>query len=69
MKTLLLGLLAFYKASVSPTLPSSCKYYPSCSAYATEAVERYGPARGLWMALRRLLRCRPLHAGGFDPVP
>jgi putative membrane protein insertion efficiency factor len=69
MKTFVLGLLAFYKTTLSPTLPSACKYYPSCSVYAREAVERYGTSRGLWMALRRLLRCRPFHAGGFDPVP
>jgi uncharacterized protein len=69
MKTLVLGLLGFYRSAISPTWPSSCKYYPSCSVYATEAVERYGPARGLWMAAARILRCRPFHAGGIDPVP
>jgi len=69
VKTLVLGLLAFYKGTISPTLPSACKFYPSCSAYATEAVERYGPARGLWMTIGRLLRCRPFRRGGFDPVP
>ena len=69
MKTVVLGLLGFYKGAISPTWPSVCKFYPSCSAYASEAVERYGPARGLWMASRRLLRCRPFAPGGYDPVP
>ena len=69
MKTLVLGLIGYYQGTISPTWPSACKYYPSCSAYAREAVERYGPERGIWMALRRLLRCRPFHPGGFDPVP
>ncbi|HWP84735.1 MAG TPA: membrane protein insertion efficiency factor YidD [Terriglobia bacterium] len=69
MRTLVLGLLGFYKGSISPTWPSACKFYPSCSTYAFQAVEKYGPARGLWMAAGRLLRCRPFHPGGFDPVP
>jgi len=68
VKTFLLAALGFYKQAVSPALPSSCKYYPSCSVYAAEAVERYGPGRGLWMAAKRLLRCRPFHPGGYDPV-
>lgn len=68
MKLFVLALLGFYKQAISPVWPSSCKFYPTCSAYATEAVERYGPAQGLWMAARRLLRCRPFHPGGYDPV-
>ena len=62
-------LLAAYKAFLSPLLPSSCKFYPTCSAYAQEAVERHGVARGLALAARRLLRCRPFSPGGYDPVP
>ncbi|MBI3934618.1 MAG: membrane protein insertion efficiency factor YidD [Acidobacteria bacterium] len=69
MKTLVLGLLGFYKGSIAPTWPSACKFYPSCSAYAAEAVEKYGPGRGLWMAAARILRCRPFRHGGYDPVP
>ena len=66
---LLVFLLAIYKAFVSPLLPSSCKFYPTCSSYAQEAVVRHGVARGLGLALRRLLRCRPFSDGGYDPVP
>ena len=66
---LLLGLLAFYKACLSPIAFSFCKFYPTCSAYAREAIERHGARRGLLLALRRFWRCRPLAAGGYDPVP
>jgi putative membrane protein insertion efficiency factor len=65
----LVFLLSLYKVFLSPLLPSSCKFYPTCSAYAQEAVARYGMARGLSLALRRLLRCRPFSPGGYDPVP
>ena len=68
MKTLLLALIGYYKGAISPTLPGGCKYYPTCSAYAAEAVEKHGVRQGLWMAVKRLLRCRPFHAGGYDPV-
>jgi hypothetical protein len=57
-----------YKWIVSPWLPSACRFYPTCSQYMRDAVERYGVARGVWMGVRRLARCHPLHAGGFDPV-
>ena len=69
MKRLLLLLVQFYRSWISPLLPPSCRYYPTCSAYAMEAIERYGACRGGWMALRRILRCHPFHAGGYDPVP
>ncbi len=62
-------LLLFYKGAVSPLLPSLCKFHPTCSMYAAEAVERHGIRKGLWLAARRLLRCRPFAPGGFDPVP
>jgi len=68
VQRLVIGLLRFYKAYISRLLPSACRYYPTCSEYMIEAVKRYGAARGVWLGLRRLLRCHPFHAGGFDPV-
>ncbi len=65
----LLALLWAYRRFVSPALPPACRYYPSCAAYAEEAVRVHGPLVGPWLALRRLLRCHPWAAGGPDPVP
>ena len=69
MRKLIVAILHLYKVVLSPLLPSACRYYPSCSEYMRQAVERYGVARGLWMGAKRLLRCHPFHAGGIDPVP
>ena len=68
-KTLLLTLLRGYKTMLSPFFPPACRYVPTCSDYATEAVERYGALRGSAMAMWRLLRCHPFVRGGYDPVP
>ena len=68
MQQFLLAMLGFYKQAISPALPSSCKFYPTCSEYAAEAVEKYGSARGLWLAAGRIFRCRPFRPGGYDPV-
>jgi putative membrane protein insertion efficiency factor len=65
----LLAVIRLYRSFISPALPPSCRYTPSCSAYAVEAIELHGAGRGSWLALRRLLRCHPFHAGGHDPVP
>ncbi|MCY4070913.1 MAG: membrane protein insertion efficiency factor YidD [Chloroflexi bacterium] len=69
MKWILLRAIRGYKRVLSPVLPSACRFTPTCSAYAYEAIEVYGPARGMWMGLRRILRCHPLNPGGYDPVP
>lgn len=66
---LLWGLIKGYQLFISPILPGSCRYEPSCSAYAAEAVIRHGALRGGWLALRRLLRCNPFGGWGYDPVP
>jgi uncharacterized protein len=68
VKALFLGLIRFYQVVISPGLPGRCKYYPSCSQYALDAVREYGAARGLVLAVWRVLRCNPLSYGGYDPV-
>jgi uncharacterized protein len=67
-KNIALLLLRGYKVVISPGLPASCRYVPTCSEYAMEAIDRYGALRGSWMGLRRILRCHPLVKGGYDPV-
>ncbi|PKL25837.1 MAG: membrane protein insertion efficiency factor YidD [Spirochaetae bacterium HGW-Spirochaetae-3] len=62
------AIIRFYRVALSPLKPRSCRYYPTCSAYALDAIGRYGAGRGSLMALKRILRCNPLHPGGFDPV-
>lgn len=69
MQKLILALIRAYRYLVSPLLGSHCRFHPSCSEYAQEAVRAHGAARGSWLALRRVARCHPLSAGGFDPVP
>ncbi|MCY3779535.1 MAG: membrane protein insertion efficiency factor YidD [Chloroflexi bacterium] len=69
LKWTLLSSIRVYKQYLSPLLPSACRFTPTCSMYAYEAIEIYGPLKGTWMSIRRLARCHPLHAGGFDPVP
>ena len=65
----LLAAIGFYSRAISPALPPRCRFYPTCSAYAAEAVELHGAHRGTWLALRRLVKCAPWHPGGVDPVP
>ena len=58
-----------YQTAIAPHLPPSCRYYPSCSAYAVEALEKHGAIQGGWLAIRRIARCHPFRPGGYDPVP
>ena len=69
MKRLLLAAIRFYRRHISPLRKPCCRYIPTCSEYALEAVEKYGPWKGAWLALKRFLRCHPFHKGGYDPVP
>ena len=66
---LLIGLISVYRRFISPMLGPRCRFYPSCSAYALEAIRVHGAGRGSWLAVRRLSRCHPFHQGGLDPVP
>ena len=66
---LAVGAARGYKRLVSPLLPPACRFMPTCSEYAADAIEKHGPLRGVWLAMRRIVRCAPWHPGGFDPVP
>jgi len=69
MRYMFIGLIRFYQLCISPVMPARCIHVPTCSQYTIEAVSRHGAVRGLWLGLRRLLRCQPLARGGYDPVP
>ncbi|MGR8933292.1 MAG: membrane protein insertion efficiency factor YidD [Gammaproteobacteria bacterium] len=69
MRVLLIAFIKFYKYFISPALGNNCRFYPSCSSYAIEALNLHGAVKGSYLALRRLLRCHPFNAGGIDPVP
>ena len=68
MRRLVVRALRVYQIVISPMLPAACRYYPTCSEYMRQAVDEYGAAKGIWLGLRRLARCHPLHEGGYDPV-
>ena len=68
-RQLLVGLIRVYQLVLSPLLGQRCRFYPSCSQYTLEAIERHGPVKGSWLGLRRVCRCHPLNPGGHDPVP
>ena len=69
MKQLLVLFVRGYQVVLSPHLPAACRYYPTCSHYAIEALEKHGALRGGWLAIKRILRCHPFRPGGYDPVP
>ena len=68
-KKILLFLIRFYQRRISSLFPPCCRFYPTCSAYAAQAIEKYGAAKGGWLAFRRIIRCHPFNDGGYDPVP
>ena len=69
MRYVLKILIRAYQVALSPLLGANCRYYPTCSQYAIEAIETHGSLRGTWLAIKRISRCHPWHEGGFDPVP
>lgn len=69
LASILLLLIKFYQAFISPLTPAACRYTPTCSQYAKEAIVKYGPFKGGWLALKRILRCNPFGGSGYDPVP
>ena len=69
LSMILKGCIRLYQIFISPLFPSSCRYYPTCSAYAIEAITKYGPFKGFYLSAKRILRCHPFHEGGYDPVP
>jgi putative membrane protein insertion efficiency factor len=69
MKILLIGLVRGYRIAISPLFPPTCRFYPTCSQYAIEALETHGVLKGSWLSVRRICRCHPLNPGGYDPVP
>jgi uncharacterized protein len=68
-KNVALGAITLYQRFISPTLPPSCRFIPTCSEYTYQAIAKYGLGRGVWLGMNRLLRCHPFHPGGYDPVP
>ncbi|MBU8879857.1 membrane protein insertion efficiency factor YidD [Bacillus sp. FJAT-29790] len=69
LKKIMIGFIRFYQIVISPLKPPTCRFYPTCSHYGLESVKRFGPLKGGWLALRRIMKCHPFHPGGLDPVP
>ncbi|ADO00847.1 protein of unknown function DUF37 [Citrifermentans bemidjiense Bem] len=68
LKEIFIGLVVFYQRFISPLKAPSCRFYPTCSHYSLQALEKYGPVKGLWLTAARVLKCHPFHPGGYDPV-
>ncbi|HHW71406.1 MAG TPA: membrane protein insertion efficiency factor YidD [Clostridiales bacterium] len=68
MKKILICLIEFYQKAISPSLPRRCRFYPTCSQYAKEAIDKYGPLKGSYLAIRRISKCHPFNPGGYDPL-
>jgi putative membrane protein insertion efficiency factor len=68
MKTILIAIVRLYKYAISPVLPGSCRFFPTCSDYSIDALAKYGALKGSYLSVRRILKCHPFHPGGFDPV-
>lgn len=69
MKTIFMAMIRFYQRFISPLTPPTCRFYPTCSEYTREAIQYHGAFKGLYLGIRRILKCHPFHEGGFDPVP
>jgi putative membrane protein insertion efficiency factor len=69
LKKIFLAVIRFYQVAISPLKPPTCRFYPTCSHYGVEAVQRFGAFKGGWLTLKRILKCHPFHPGGLDPVP
>lgn len=69
LKRLLMAFIRFYQICISPLKPPTCRFYPTCSHYGLEAINRFGPIKGGWLTIKRILKCHPFHPGGLDPVP
>ncbi|HEY4552480.1 MAG TPA: membrane protein insertion efficiency factor YidD [Bacillaceae bacterium] len=69
LKYVFIRIIRFYQLAISPLKPPTCRFYPTCSQYGLEAIQRHGALRGGWLAVRRILKCHPFHPGGIDPVP
>ncbi|HHY83284.1 MAG TPA: membrane protein insertion efficiency factor YidD [Clostridiales bacterium] len=68
MKDILIKIIVFYQKKISPLFPPHCRFYPTCSQYSKQAIEKYGSIKGLYLSVRRILKCNPLHPGGYDPL-
>lgn len=69
ISNIFIGIIRFYQGAISPMTPATCRYQPTCSQYAVEAIQKHGPVKGVWLAIKRIARCHPWGGSGYDPVP